>query len=459
MKKRCAFKSRLAWTATALLLGLTGCLPELPEPPSGAQVSPLATAVSPSQISPLATATRPSPVPTDDDIAPTPAPTSTPPPLPTLLPTPVVTPIPTAAPPIIPEVVGKAQQPFWIIYWKGNEIWRIDDQGKDRQLLLDTYKSLGQWLTGHPMAGSDCCWDSVRVVASPNGQKLAIVTVDKIKLAYKGEPFAFSIHVFDIQTGDLRFLSKGASPVWSPDGKHIAFIRLTSDGQVPDGGLWIADLEVNNIYPLIKGNPANPALHVSYWTWSPDSQRIAYRYSEGIVEKPEIWVKSVAESSLPYLVLDTSEGFYAFRFIWMPDGQNLLCDNEDQVAPEHPINLWTISVRSGERKQLTRDLFASLGQWSPDGKWLVFSAIGLYERKKQPYDIWLLNADDMELKRVTAAPPQSISAYWTPDGTRLVFQREGVGWVVMSLQTGEMASLGTNLLDMASNNYAIGGAK
>jgi len=29
------------------------------------------------------------------------------------------------------------ERPFWIIYWHGNEVWRIDDQGKERQLLLD----------------------------------------------------------------------------------------------------------------------------------------------------------------------------------------------------------------------------------------------------------------------------------------------------------------------------------
>ena len=116
---------------------------------------------------------------------PTEPPTPTLPPFPTPLPTPVVTPIPLAKSPIIPEVVGKTQQPFWIIYWQDNEVWRIDDQGKDKQLLLDTYKSLGQWLTGHPMRGTDCCWDGRRVEVSPDGLQLALVVVDKIKLAYK----------------------------------------------------------------------------------------------------------------------------------------------------------------------------------------------------------------------------------------------------------------------------------
>jgi hypothetical protein len=102
--------------------------------------------------------------------------TPTMPPLPTAMPTPAVTPIPTVAPPVIPEVAGKPEQPFWLFYWQDNEVWRIDDRGQDRELLLDTYQRLGQWLTGHPMPGTDCCPGGPRVVVSPDGRDLRRVT-------------------------------------------------------------------------------------------------------------------------------------------------------------------------------------------------------------------------------------------------------------------------------------------
>lgn len=361
-------------------------------------------------------------------------------------------------------MVGKVQQPFWIIYWQGNEVWRIDDQGKERQLLLDTFKSLGLYLTANPyleyLVNTS---QQSRVAVSPDGQKLALVLIDEPGLVRQREQFTFSTYLFEIPSNKLTFLSQGASPIWSPDGKRLAFIRgdTTPDGFVWDSGLWIADPETSQFYPLVKGDPANPALHVSYWAWSPDSQQIAYRYREDMIDKPEIWIKSVADSSSPHLIPNISTDIYYWCFSWMPDGQNLLCGTQDGGRPDFPTKLWAVSVKTGERKQLTQGFYGGAGPWSPDGKWLAFSAVRPYEREKETYDydIWLLSADGAQLLRVTGAPPQSIGEYWSPDGTRLVFRREGVGLVTMSLESGKVTPVGISLHDTASYNYAVGGSK
>jgi hypothetical protein len=99
MKKRLVLRSAFALTATALLLGLVGC--EMIEPPSGAEVSSLATPARLSQVSPLQT-----PLPPTSEREPTPPsdtwPTLTPPP--TLLPPPQWTPVikPTPTPKLLP---------------------------------------------------------------------------------------------------------------------------------------------------------------------------------------------------------------------------------------------------------------------------------------------------------------------------------------------------------------------
>ena len=441
--------------AVVLLVVLTGCRPEGPvfDPQSGRWASPLPTAALP---------TSPLPTPTlNDDLPPTLPPSPTVPPVPTPLPTPVVTPIPVAVPPFIPEVVGKTQQPFWIIYWQDNEVWRIDDQSKERQLLVDIYKRLGQWLTDlpDPYKNSDCCMIGPRVAVSPNGQQLALVVVDKLK-GTREDRFTFSIFVFDIPTGNLKLVSEGQFPTWSPDGKRIAFVRnLGPAGAAVDGGLWIADLAVDQVYQLIKGDPAKPFLSVRYWTWSPDSQRIAYRFTDGLSDQTEIWIKNILGSSTAYLLPNTSDGtFYSF-FSWMPDGEHLLCTTQDWAAPEYPLTLWAVTIQTGERKRLDYGFVGGGSEWSPDGQWLIINAVRLYERPKYPYDLWLLNADGTRLLRVTSAPPEDIGAFWSPDGTRLVFRRKGVGLVALSLQTGSVVSLGVNLADAASYNYAVGGTK
>jgi Tol biopolymer transport system component len=330
--------------------------------------------------------------------------------------------------------------------------------------LLDTYKSLGLYLTASPYLEYlvNTSQES-RVVVSPDGQKLALVLIDKPGLVRQKEQFTFSTCLFEIPSNKLTFLSQGASPIWSPDGKRLTFVRgdTTPDGFVWDSGLWVADLQTGKIYPLIRTDPTNPALFIRYWMWSSDSQQITYRYSEGLIDKHEIWIKSVADSSSPYLIPNISADIYYWCFSWMPDGQNLLCGTQDGGRPDSPTKLWAVSVNTGERKQLNQGFYGGAGPWSPDRKWLAFSAVRPYEREEETYDydIWLLSADGIQLKRVTSAPPQSIGEYWSPDGTRLVFRREGAGLMMLSLQTGNVTSLGVNLIDLASYNYAVGGSK
>jgi Tol biopolymer transport system component len=142
-----------------------------------------------------------------------------------------VTPFPTQSPPVIPEIVGKPEQPFWIYYWQENEIWRVDDQGETRELLLDTYQELERWLTGYPHPGTDAVRDSRRVSVSPDGQKLALVVLDKINLSGR-EPYTYSLYVFDVAAGSLQFISDGGMPVWAPDSQRLAFVpgTVAADG-------------------------------------------------------------------------------------------------------------------------------------------------------------------------------------------------------------------------------------
>jgi Tol biopolymer transport system component len=382
-------------------------------------------------------------------------PTSTLPPVPRLVPTPVVTPIPTVAPPILPEVVGRPQMPFWIYYWQGNEVWRVDDRGQERELLLDTYQRLGQWLTAHPMAGSDCCWSGPRVVVSPDGGRLALVVVDKDRLSYKGEPFTFSIYVFEVASRELRLVSEGVQPVWSPDSQRIAFLK--------ERGLWIADLRADKVTLLIPPQQENQHAEPGYWTWSPNGQRIAYRYHEGMVEHPELWIKNIADDSPPYLIPNLSPELYFGCRSWMPDGQNILCDLRDYEMPGSPMTMWAVNIETGDRIQLVQGFGPGRGQWSPDGRWLALSAARLYEGGEEAHDndLWLVSVDGSQLLRVTSGPPEELAPYWTPDGAHLVFLREGSGLAILSLETGQVISLNVSIpYDSLSNyDYTIRGLR
>jgi dipeptidyl aminopeptidase/acylaminoacyl peptidase len=426
-------------TILVTLIVLVGCKPAgdlVLDPQTGALASVVQTPIA-APLSPLMTPTI-----NPEDIEPTPAPPSpTLPPVPTPLPTPAVTPIPVAKPPFILEVVGKAQQPFWIIYWKDNQVWRVDDQGKQRELLLDTYKSLGQYLTDipDPYKNTDCCWIGPRVVVSPDGTKLALVVVDKIN-GTKNDHFTFSIYAFDIKSGDLKFISEGEQPLWSPDNHHIAFLK--------QGILWVGDLESGAVKEHAKGDPSKPEQRVWEMTWSPDGKKLAYLLGESMRTNPEFWIINIDNSSPAQLLLPST--LYARSGLsWSPDGQQIFYWSD---------NLWAVSVATGDTKQLTQGMTVGGWNWSPDGRWLALSATREYESPLYLYDTWLLSADGRQFIRVTFAPPEYRGGYWSPDGTRLFFTSDdSMTAHILALDNGVLSTFSSGF--DAVGDFAIGGIK
>ncbi|MCH3971014.1 MAG: S9 family peptidase [Prevotella sp.] len=94
--------------------------------------------------------------------------------------------------------------------------------GKKTAVLFDVSRTKGDTI-GH--------FDSY--ILSPNAKKLLICTKTKrvYRRSYKAEFF-----IYDIKSGVLKKLSEGNSqqvPIWSPDNKHIAFVR--------DNNIFITD--------------------------------------------------------------------------------------------------------------------------------------------------------------------------------------------------------------------------
>jgi len=106
----------------------------------------------------------------------------------------------------------------------------------------------------------------------------------------------FHIWSVDIQTKELQQLTKSdihdeTSPVWSPDGKTIAFFSNRTDKPDLNPGkidLFLYDVEEGK-FDLLE-TPAGPKGNASF---SPDGKKIAYFGHEGLIERyknTEVWV-------------------------------------------------------------------------------------------------------------------------------------------------------------------------
>ncbi len=128
--------------------------------------------------------------------------------------------------------------------------------------------------------------------------------------------------------------------------------------------------------PAEKGDPRNitqsPGAHDRYPAWSPDGSRIAFFTDESGEYLLRITSQDGKGESRDYQLPGT--GFYAYPH-WSPDGTMI-------AFVDNGRNLFLLNVASGTVRTVDtdavnyvgafRDLF---GGWSPDSKWIVYTAM------------------------------------------------------------------------------------
>jgi len=90
--------------------------------------------------------------------------------------------------------------------------------------------------------------------------------------------------------------------------------------------------------------------------------------------------------------------------------------DRDKSIHIHTINPDGTDVRSTSDDNRTID---GLPRWSPDGSRIVFSS-----NQSGNYQIWSMNADGSDRKRLTDLKGRSALPRWSPDGSKIVFTSE-----------------------------------
>ncbi|URD61275.1 S9 family peptidase [Sphingomonas sp. KRR8] len=206
---------------------------------------------------------------------------------------------------------------------------------------------------------------------SPDGRQIAYVrmTADPLK-----DRMAPSIWLIDVATGQQRPLVTGpggpSSPRWSPDGKRLAYVSAVEGGSPQ---LFVRWMDRGDSV-RVTGLPDSP----SDIAWSPDGRRIAYVMRVPGDEpklgsappKPE-----GAQWANPLQVID--------KVTYRADGAGYL-----QAGFDH---IFLVDADGGAPRRLTSGSFDHEGplSWTPDGRTILFSA------NLKPD--WEINAVDSEV--------------------------------------------------------------
>jgi len=224
-------------------------------------------------------------------------------------------------------------------------------------------------------------WETVAAPQiSPDGSQIIYTRrwTDKVN-----DKFESDIWIMNADGSKNRFLVKGSSPQWSPDGRRIVYV---APGQPTGPQLFVKWMDTGDETQLthLERPPSNVE-------WSPDGHRIAFNMS--VPARPEFTIKlpprpAGAKWIEPPRVID--------RLDYRADGQGYRADGYSHI--------FVIPDGGGTPRQLTDgDYNHGAPEWTPDSQKIIFSGVRKpgAEYQRNDSEIYALQLSDGRITPLT----------------------------------------------------------
>ncbi|HET9453713.1 MAG TPA: hypothetical protein VFO66_05455 [Gemmatimonadaceae bacterium] len=259
-----------------------------------------------------------------------------------------------------------------IAFVRGNEIHMVDFDGEQEQAI--------------PVVGA-----ALSPAWHPSGQLLAYNTY--------GPESRIVIH--DLRTGRTRHFGAqrnvtNLTPSFTPDGRSLVYSISTENG----ADLYLMPLEGDAFPRRVTVGRGSENVGPSF---SPDGNRITFTSDR--TGHPEVYIMDADGTN--------ADIFTAFDFgdqndraspDWSPDGRQIAF----QSRIDGRFQIFTMSIRDRQPRQLTSEGENEDPSWAPDGRHLVFVST-----RTGTQQLWILDTESGKLRQLTRAGGTRLPA-WSP---------------------------------------------
>lgn len=294
---------------------------------------------------------------------------------------------------------------------------------------------------------------------SPDGKKIAFVRshIDEKTKEYRS-------HIWMVPTdgGEPRQYTSGpttdTAPRWSPDGTKLAFLSDRGQGRQ----IYVVPTTGGEAYQVTKlrwgaGTPL----------WSPDGTKIAFQASIDPDVKPEDWEKPLDAKAKEAEEKKRREEPKVLKNL------RIKADMAMGLIGNRQMHIFVVDAEGkGPARMLTSGDFGHTSpSWSPDGKYIAFSANRNPDHEWQGWfsDIWVMPADGGEMRKLTPSDGPAHGPVWTPDGKHIIYAGHRQEWKAapsatipklwkISVEGGEPVCL-TKTFDRGVGDHCAGDSK
>ena len=295
-----------------------------------------------------------------------------------------------------------------------------------------------------------------------------------------------------------RFLTKGSSPRWSPDGARLLYV---ADGEPKGSQVFVRWMDAEGATSQITRLTESP----SAVRWSPDGKSISFAM---LVRKPDSWKvdmpaaptgakwtesprvvrrmhyrqdrQGFMQDGFVHLFVVPADGGTArqvtsgdfhvgarfdglgggVNYSWTPDSRTLVFDGFRDANADHNYrnaHIYAVDVTGGATRQLT----TRPGTWtspavSPDGKLVAFTGQDSSRMSYRADDLYVMAIDGSGIRKLSGDLDRDPGGLqWAPDGAGIYFGTQDKGtanvyFAAVSSGAPRKITDGTHMLSLTS---------